>query len=65
MNHTTTYLLIRLLELTNEKKMIQPEFHNFVTSNELIDPGIESMAAYIKKERTSDIICHLLEEYTT
>lgn len=65
MNHTTTYLLIRLLALTNENKMIQSEFHNFVISNELIDPDIESVAAYMKKERTSDIISHLMEEYTT
>lgn len=30
--------------------MIKLEYHNFAASSEWIDPGIESMAAYIKKE---------------
>lgn len=30
--------------------MIQSECHNFVTPNEWIDPGIKSVAAYLKKE---------------
>lgn len=59
------YLLMKLVELTNENKMIQLEHPNFITSNELIDPGMESVACLHQKGVSIDIMCHLMEENTT
>lgn len=63
-NGTTRYLLIKL-QLTSKNKMIKFECHNFVTPNELIDPGIKAMAADIKKSEKPDVICFLMEKHNT
>lgn len=47
---TTRYLLIKL-QLPNKNKMVKFKCHNFVTPDELIDPGIEAMAANINKRK--------------
>ena len=59
------YLLIKLLQLTNENKIIKLECHNLVTPNKWIGPGTESVAAYIKKEWKPDIGCLFMEEHST